>query len=178
MRTVDPLVIEYIIKTNVHWVALKRFFLGKDSIFNNSKNALLCKITKELFRKLEFFPVERKQDNEKCNNIQSLKNMSLFLQNGYSVGIFPEGTTRKYHNEFFGNFDPLFVKLAKRNNAVIQPILICWTDGKHRRPIVNFGNIIKTDSQDVEDIFDQYMKIQKDLFSENMTLIEKKISVL
>ncbi len=48
IRTVDPLVIESIIKTNVHWVALKRFFDGTDSIFNNSKNPLLCSVTKYL----------------------------------------------------------------------------------------------------------------------------------
>ena len=120
---------------------------------------------------MEFFPVERKQDNEKANNIQSLKDMGLFLQNGYYIGIFPEGTTRKKDKAFFGEFDPLFVKLAKRNNAIIQPVLICWTEEKHRRPVVNFGDTIKTDSQDVQEIYDQYMRIQKKSYAENIEFI-------
>ncbi len=52
--------------------------------------------------------------------------MSMFLRCGYIIGIFPERTTRKNGDEFFGEFDKGFISLAKRNNAFIQPILIYW----------------------------------------------------
>lgn len=81
--TLDPLIIESVLPELIHWAALARFFDGKDSIFNNSKNFILCKITKYVFQKLEYFPIERKCDNPNSNNMASLKDMSVFLKNGY-----------------------------------------------------------------------------------------------
>lgn len=66
--TLDPVVITGILRQNIHWAALLRFFKGEDSIFNNSKNPLLCKITAEWFRRMEYFPIDRKSDNPNANN--------------------------------------------------------------------------------------------------------------
>lgn len=172
IRTVDPIVIETIVKTNIHWVALKRFFDGEDSIFNNSKNPILCWVTKYIFKKLSFFPIERKRDNENANNVRSIKDMSFFLKNGFDVGIFPEGTTRKTKGNFWGEIDPSFVELAKRNNALIQPILIFWTE--KRRPIVDFGRIIETQERSNDEIYREYIQIQQNALSECMNYATEK----
>ncbi len=42
LKTIDPLIITSIIDENIHWLALKRFFKNEDSIFNISKNPVLC----------------------------------------------------------------------------------------------------------------------------------------
>lgn len=165
IRTVDPLVIEGVLKQNIHWVALKRFFDGSDSIFNNSKNPILCKITQYIFRKLDFFPIERKADNEHANNLSAIKDMSMFLRCGYIIGIFPEGTTRKNGDEFFGEFDKGFISLAKRNNASIQPILIYWVNKKHKTPIIKFGKpIIPT--EDIDVTFSHYLSEMSSLYND------------
>ena len=161
VKTVDPLVLESVLKEHIHWVALKRFFDGKDSIFNNSKNPLLCKITQKIFSKLDYFPIERKQDNIKVNNFRSIKEMYRFLINGFNVGIFPEGTTRKESGLFFGNFDKGFAELAVKSNATVQPILIFWA----KRPVIYFGQVIESKGMDSEEIFEKYIHIQHDSLS-------------
>ena len=165
IRTVDPLVIEGITKRNIHWVALKRFFDGNDSIFNNSKNPILCSVTKYLFTKLDYFPIERKSDNEQANNMSSIKDMSMFLKSGFSIGIFPEGTTRKDGDNFFGSFDKGFAELAHRNNAAVQPILIYWTKDK-KIPVVNFGKTISPCAISAEDIYAKYISEMNNLLYE------------
>lgn len=67
--TLDPLVLECVIKKNIHWAALLRFFRAEDSIFNNSKNPFLCKLTRYIFNKLHHFPIDRKSDNPDANNL-------------------------------------------------------------------------------------------------------------
>ena len=156
IKTVDPLVLESVLKKHIHWVALKRFFDGEDSIFNNSKNRVLCEITKWLFIRLDYFPVERKSDNEKANNYKSIKEMQMFLHQGFNIGIFPEGTTRKQGDSFFGAFDRGFAELSVSNNAVIQPILLYWA----KRPVIYFGEIIIPENKDADCIVKKYAEIQ------------------
>lgn len=48
-KTMDAFIMVAAVRAPVHWVALKRFFDGEDSIFNNSKNKILCNITRFLF---------------------------------------------------------------------------------------------------------------------------------
>ena len=156
IKTVDPLVLESVIKKNIHWVALKRFFDGEDSIFNNSKNRILCEITKRLFKRLDFFPVERRTDNKNANNFKSIKEMQLFLHQGFNVGIFPEGTTRKQGDNFFGTFDSGFAELSISNNAVKQPVLLYWA----KRPIIYWGQVIVPENKDVDGIMKRYEEIQ------------------
>ena len=171
VKTVDPLILESMLKEHIHWVALKRFFDGKDSIFNNSKNPFLCKLTQKLFVKLDYFPVERKQDNAKANNFQSIKEMYRFLINGFNVGIFPEGTTRKENGHFFGNIDKGFAELAVKSNAVVQPILIYWA--KH--PIIHFGQIIESKGKNGEDLLEEFIAIQHNSLSICRDYYEKEL---
>lgn len=169
IKTVDPLILEAILETHIHWVALKRFFDGKDSIFNNSKNPILCRITQELFCRLDYFPIERKWDNEKANNLKVIRDMYRFLLNGFSIGIFPEGTTRKENNLFFGNFDKGFADLAVKSAAIIQPILIYW----RKHPVIYFGELIDPKGMNSEEIMEKYINIQKDALEKCRELIKK-----
>lgn len=93
--TLDPIIITSVLGGYIHWAALKRFFDGEDSIFNNSKSYILRKITSRAFKKLEFFPIERIKDNPRAGNLQVIKDMNGFLKAGSSLGIFCEGSTNK-----------------------------------------------------------------------------------
>lgn len=175
MSTLDPLILTSLIDKNIHWAALKRFFDGVDSIFNNSKNPLLCKITSTGFKKLEYFPIERIRDNPKANNIQSLKDMQSFLKNKQYIGIFPEGTTRKENGADFGTFDPAFIALARRNDSWIQPITILWIKklGLDNKVIINFGKPFKPTNMTKEEAYEKYISIQISSFKENKEYAEK-----
>lgn len=123
-RTLDPIVITAILKEHIHWAALQCFFDGQDSIFNNSKNPVLCKITAKLFKELEYIPIQRKSDNINANNYTAISSMITYLKIGARIGIFPEGTIRKEKGKDFGEFDELFISLAKQTHSIIQPITI------------------------------------------------------
>ena len=169
--TLDPLIIESVFTKHIHWAALARFFKGEDSIFNNSKNSVLCNITKNAFHRLEYFPIERKSDNPNANNTDTLKEMNLFLKNGYKIGIFAEGTTKRAAGEDFGTFDNAFLHLAKRNKAWIQPITLLWTNASGLKPkvIVNFGEAFQVNNMSIDESMKHFLEIQKVRLEENYT---------
>lgn len=173
--TLDPLVITSVIDKNIHWAALKRFFDAEDSIFNNSKNPLLCKITSYSFKKFEYFPIERLKDNPNAKNIKSLKDMVLFLKNNQYVGIFPEGTTNKDKTKDFGVFDPNFLTLAKKNNSWIQPVNVLWIKDLNidNKLILNFGIPFKVNDKTIEEALKMYLDIQYSCLKESRELVEK-----
>ena len=137
-KTLDPFFLVMSVDDAIHWAALRRFFTGEDSIFNNSKNPILCKITSKLFHGMGLIPVNRGGDNHEMIDLTN-----YYLKNGSNIGIFPEGTTNKNP----ANGEILEVKngafrFAKDNNALIQPISIVWFPKlkkiKHR-VIINYG---------------------------------------
>lgn len=170
VKTLDPVVITGVLNINIHWAALKRFFDGTDSIFSNSKNPFLCKVTSQTFKKIEYFPIERKCDNEKANNFDSIKDMNNFLKLNQQIGIFPEGTTKKPVGKDFGEFDDSFIILAKKTNSLVRPITTLWISEYNfkNKLIINFGEpyyIDKTCS--IEEEIEKFKKIQKMLLEEN-----------
>ena len=96
------------------------------------------------------------------------------MNNGFAIGIFPEATTRKKDGCFFGDFNTTFVKLAVRNNARIQPVLLYWLEKKSKhRVIVNFGKPILADrDRNVEEIFSEYMRTQRKCLLECETYVK------
>lgn len=175
-NTFDPLVITGFLNINVHWAALSRFFEANDSIFNNSKNIHLCKFTADAFKKLEYFPIERKCDNPNANNFNTLKDMNNFLKYHEPIGIFGEGTTKHPENQYFGNFDDSFLTLAKKNNAWIQPVTITWVDDNliGNKVVINFGKAFKVNDQSIEKAMEKYMTIHFENLKENEDIIEGK----
>ncbi len=173
--TLDPLIITSVIDKNIHWAALKRFFDAEDSIFNNSKNPLLCKITSYSFKKFEYFPIERLKDNPKANNMKSLRDMSLFLKNNQYVGIFPEGTTNKDKTKDFGVFDPNFLTLAKKDNSWVQPINVLWIKELNidNKLIINFGRPFKINDKTIDEALKMYFDIQCSCLKESKELVQK-----
>lgn len=168
-RTLDPLLIECILLENIHWAALLRFFRAEDSLFNNSKNPVLCRMTKYIFQRLEYFPIDRKRDNPQANNMASIKNMCLFLKNGYKIGIFAEGTTRRPAGQDFGCFDDSFLRLAQKTEAWIQPITIFWPEpsGKGCGVVLNFGRPFQLKGMGIEEAMQHYLEIQRNALMEN-----------
>lgn len=168
-RTLDPLLIECILLENVHWAALIRFFRAEDSIFNNSKNPVLCRMTKYILQRLDYFPIDRKWDNPHANNMASIKNMCLFLKNGYKIGIFAEGTTRRPAGQDFGCFDDSFLRLAKKTEAWVQPVTIFWPEPfkKGNRVILNFGRPFQLKDMKIEEAMHHYLEIQRNALREN-----------
>lgn len=178
--TLDPLVVNAYIDENIHWAALKRFFDGEDSIFNNSKNKILCKITSECFKKLSYFPIERISDNPNANNFNSLKEMNNFLKINGKVGIFAEGTTRRSDGQDFGNFDPSFLTLAKNTGAIVQPITIFWIKDENlkHKLIINFGKPFKIECKNINEAFRHFLEVQKELLEESKNLSTELKKVL
>ena len=173
--TIDPLILTCYLDRNIHWAALKRFFDGKDSIFNNNKNKILCDITSYSFKKFEYFPIERLRDTPHPNNINSIKDMNLFLKYKKLIGIFPEGTINRPEGQDFGTFDPAFISLAKNNNSWIQPITILWIKDLNikNKLIVNFGKPFKVNDMTKEEAYKEYLEIQKNSLNENKEYKEK-----
>lgn len=173
--TLDPLAILGVVGENIHWAALKRFFDAEDSLFNNSKNPFLCKLTKYLFENLDYFPIERKTDNENSNNMQSILDMTSYLNNHQIVGIFPEGTTRREAGKDFGNFDRAFIILAKKTKSIVQPITTLWISDLNLGPklIMNFGTAIDLQNLNTKDAMNIYLEEQKKNLAENMIVKEQ-----
>jgi len=167
--TLDPLAVITALEEPIHWVALKRFFTGNDSIFNNSKNPILCKLTSYVFKKMELIPIERKMDNENADNIQSFEDINGFLRIGGRIGIFPEGTTlKKPYTTDFGHFRSSFLTVAEENNSHIQPITIYWIKnlGLKEKVIINFGKAFKVENMSIEEGMEHYSKIQQENMKE------------
>lgn len=140
-KTVDSLVLVVGINRAVHWAALKRFFIGEDSIFNNNKNPFLCAVTKFAFSKSGMVSIDRDS-----NNIQSLLKLRQYLKKGEAVGVFPEGTTNKeLEKRELGEIKEGAFLLVKNSKAVIQPIAITWYAEKKHKVIINFRTPIKAE---------------------------------
>lgn len=163
-RTSDSLVVTALFDKNIHWAALKRFFDAEDSIFNNSKNPLLCRFTARMFKKLEYFPIERARDNPKADNSTAIRDMFRFLKENQYIGIFPEGTTNKTDKDF-GEFDRGFAQLALSFNAYIQPITLLWI--KSDRVIVNAGKPFPTEGMTRDEIYEKYTAVLTKQLEEN-----------
>lgn len=167
--TLDPLVIQSVVKENIHWAALLRFFEASDSIFNNSKNPILCKLTAWLFQSLAYFPIERRIDNPNANNITAIRNMTGFLNISQKVGIFGEGTTRLPEGRAFGTFDKSIFVLAQKTKAWIQPVTVYWIKNKrNRHVIVNFGPPFKVENLKDETFMQSFLDIQQSCLRENV----------
>ena len=170
--TLDPFAISTVIKENIHWAALLRFFQAEDSIFNNSKNPILCKLTAWLFRSLEYFPIDRKADNPNANNIHAIRDMVGFLRISQKIGIFGEGTIRRTEGADFGTFDDSIIELAKKTGAWLQPITVYWaTIRKKKQIIINFGEAFKVEN--AKTAMEAFLKIQRQCLQENMIYAEK-----
>lgn len=173
--TLDPLVISSVTKENIHWAALLRFFQAKDSIFNNSKNPFLCKITAWLFHELDYFPIERRSDNPNANNSHSIRDIVGFLRIRQKVGIFGEGTTRRPEHSQFGIFDESIIVLAKRAGAWIQPATIYWAKtSKRKQVILNWGEAFKVDNRDRA--MQTFLQIQQQCLQENIEYADQYLS--
>lgn len=176
--TLDPMVITGIVVKNIHWAALKRFFDSKDSIFANNKNSILCNITANSFKKMEYFPIERKCDNAEANNFNSIKDMDNFLKLNQQIGIFAEGSTRRPEGQDFGTFDDSFLVLAKKNGVIVRPITSIWLkDLKLKNKlIVNFGEPFYVEKDmSIEDAMSKFRQIQINSLKENREYLESLI---
>ena len=171
--TWDPIIISAILCTHIHWAALLRFFEGEDSVFNNSKKAVLRKITKKILYYLECIPIERKSDNENANNITAIKDMNNYLKIKSKIGIFGEGTTRRPPQADFGNFDRTFIALAKKNHSIIQPITILWVNDKRIKVIVNFGEPFSPENMSIDLAMEYFMNTQSICLKENKKLMNR-----
>ncbi|UWG96971.1 1-acyl-sn-glycerol-3-phosphate acyltransferase [Dehalobacter sp. DCM] len=146
-ETLDPIIIISATEKPIHWAALKRFFTGEDSIFNNNKNYFLCKFTTLILKSIGAVSIDR----DRCN-ISSVKKLNTYLKMGSSIGIFPEGTTNKNPRERdILPFKLEILHFAKKNNAWIQPISIVWMpkEVKKNRVIINFRPPFKIENMDI-----------------------------
>lgn len=172
-KTLDPFFIATVVSQPVHWAALKRFFTGEDSIFNNSKNPILCKITQLTFKGMGLVPIDRGGDNT-----ESIKMLNEYLKMQSSIGIFPEGTTNKNPDE-----KPILepksgaFHFAKDNEAYLQPISIVWVPEELKKQIknsviINFRPAFETKGMELEDIKNKWKEEIIKGIEENNKIIE------
>lgn len=150
--TLDPFFVIGTTKFPIHWAALKRFFDADDSIFNNSKNPFLCKLTSVLFRMNGSIPIERISDNPQANNRESIMRMTKLVRADQNVGVFPEGTTNKSpETQHIGKSEKsgslAFALVRENDHAQILPASIHWIKQKNiaNRVIINYREPIKMD---------------------------------
>lgn len=143
-KTIDSIVLAASIKAQIHWVALKRFFDGEDSIFGNNKNIILRKLTQIIFKNAQMVPIDREGDNS-----QSMAQLRRYVMQSENVGIFPEGTTNKNPEKSqLGDIKKGAFSLAKNGDAYILPIAITWHSSRKHRVIVNYRKLIRPEKGD------------------------------
>ena len=174
--TLDPFIIFSTTTDSIHWAALKRFFDAEDSIFNNSKNPILCYLTKYLFLSMGLIPIDRNS-----SNIDSLRLMNNLLKEKRNLGIFPEGTTNK-HPELYdiGPVKPGLTAIARTNNAWILPISILWIEDEKikNKVIINYRTPFLPSEMTKSEATDLWIKEVQSGIDENREIIKslKKIS--
>lgn len=122
-------------KRMVHYLAKKEYFDGKFSWF---------------FKMAGCISVNRKiKDKEASNHAIEL------LQNGYAVGLFPEGT-RNRTNELLLPFKYGAVSMAKKTNAIIVPVGISGEyKFRSKNLVINIGKPFKIDDLSLEEANDK-----------------------
>lgn len=138
LDTLDPMCVMTLTQRPIHWAALKRFFDAEDSIFKNNKNHLLCAVTRCLFIRGGFIPIDRGGDNRSsCERIHN------YLKTGRAFGVFPEGTTNKQPALVDVQQPHLgFAHFCAEEHATIMPVTITWVPkkkGVRNRVILNCG---------------------------------------
>ena len=118
-------------KRMVHYLAKKEYFDGKFSWF---------------FKMAGCISVNRNiKDKEASNHAIEL------LQNGYAVGLFPEGT-RNRTNELLLPFKYGAVSMAKKTNAIIVPVGISGEyKFRSKNLVINIGKPFKIDDLSLEE---------------------------
>lgn len=149
-KTLDPFFIVMSSDDAIHWAALKRFFTGDDSIFNNSKNPFLCYLTSKLFKGMGLIPIERGGDNS-----DAISMLNYCLKNKSCIGIFPEGTTNKNPDtQELLEIKKGFLHFAKDNGALIQPVSIVWFPqnvSRKNRVVINYREPFSMENLAIEE---------------------------
>lgn len=131
-------------------------YMAKKEYFDSKK-------TKWFFKLIGAIPVDRSKKDENAVNA-ALET----LNNGGSVGIFPEGTRNKT-DEFLLPFKFGAVSMAKKTGATIIPVGLTG-DYKFRSKTlkVNYGTPFKVDDMTLEEANDKLYKEIEKLMKENL----------
>lgn len=176
-RTVDSIMLFNNIPDEIHFVALKRFFTGEDSIFNNNKNKLLRDFTAWLFNGIGLIPVVRPQDKEHYpneSNKYQLLILKRYLELGKSVGIYPEGTTNKTLETELLDIDTTAFSLAKKMDGYVQPISIVYRPKDNPckyKGIVNIRPAFKVEN-DIKEGAEQWKRSVLEGIEENNAIFD------
>lgn len=170
-KTKDAFVVVLGCDIPTHWVALKRFFDKEDSLFNNSKNPILCHLTSLLLNGMGAIPVDRGGDTTISKEI-----VNEYLKLGSSVGIFPEGGTNKnpeLEDIAMSQLKSGFVHFAKNNDVYIEPVSLSYIPGelgiKHK-VIINYREPYKV-GDTIKDGLDMWVETVRTGLKENETII-------
>lgn len=158
----DPLIATLYIKDPTHWAALLRLFEAKENLFGRNDIYILRKLSSMLVKSMGSIPIARSTDeNYKKINISSLSKIDEYIKLGSSIGFYPEGTLNR--NPEKQNILPLasdaIFKIAKKNNAWIQPFSIVWTPketGISNKVAMTFSEPIEPTNMSVDDIVTEW----------------------
>ncbi len=183
-KTMDPFAVTYAIPRPIHFGAIERFFTGKDSIFNNSKNPILCQITVFLTNAIGSVPLIRKDmdvDTITKSNTESLKLFKDYLEKEYAIGLFVEGTTTKPEGTILLEAKPGLFHLISEKGGLIQPISLTWTPKEIKisnRVIINIRDPFSMDGKSIEEAKELWRHSVMEGLLENDELIKQKTLTL
>lgn len=175
-KTLDPFFVVLSSKDAIHWVALKRFFTAEDSIFNNSKNPILCRLTAIVFKSIGAIPVERGGDTG-----ETISQVNNYLEQGSCIGIFPEGTTNKNPDDAeLLEMKTGVLHFAKTNRVCIQPVAIVWFPRNRRiknRVIVNYRPSFSMEELTIEEGMKRWSETVLEGINQNKEVIANMVGL-
>lgn len=131
-HAVDPVMVMSSTKRRVHYMAKEELFKGLHGV---------------LFRKIGLIKVHRGKSSNPIAIIEAEK----ILENGGTIGIFPEGTRNRSKNELL-KFRYGAVRLAKKTNTKIIPFAIKGKYKLFRKSVkLEFGEPIDFSEMELEE---------------------------
>lgn len=158
----DPLLATLFIDKPTHWAALLRLFEAKENLFGRNDIYLLRKLSSLLIKSMGCVPIARETDeNYQKTNLKTMMMIDEYIKLGSSIGFYPEGTLNRKPEE--QNLLPLasdaVFKIAKRNNAWVQPVATIWTPKDIDIPnkaVLIFPEAIETTGMNEKEIQNQW----------------------
>lgn len=133
----DPIIVMSSTNRVIHYMAKSELFKGLHG---------------KLFEKIGLIKINRGK-----NNIVAIKQTEEILENGGTVGIFPEGTRNRTKNELL-NFKYGTVIIAKKTNTPIIPFAIRGKYKLFRKSLeIEFGKPFKVNNIEIDEA-NKYLK--------------------
>lgn len=162
----DPIMVSIYSGRAIHWAALLRLFMGKESLFNDSASKREMEAFSKFITRMGALPIARPEDEDHLNiNMSTINELTELLKHNKAVGFFPEGTRNRRVTE--QSLLPIksnrVFRMACETESFLLPFSISWNKDRHvtivfAKPI----NARKRNKKDVRDWWVQEVKTTLD----------------